>query len=245
MKLKLNSRIANFPNYLSGFRYDLFAAITIVVLCVLNSCGKETVEIASPSFDYFQTARGKYVIYDVDSIVHATNDNDNDDSVYYYHYQVKEVIDTPFTDGEGKTRQVVVRYYRADSTQEWSINIVWSQLLTSAGAYRWEDNIPYHKMSYPISYQIEWNGNDKNTLQEEMYHYDAIHDPGTYNDLSFDSTLTIIQRDDDNFVEKIFGKEVYAAGIGMIYRERNELRKTSGNIVSGTEFRMVVNAFGE
>ncbi|MEO8087344.1 MAG: hypothetical protein ABI763_11015, partial [Bacteroidota bacterium] len=92
---------------------------------------------------------------------------------------------------------------------------------------------------------IEWNGNDKNTLEEEMYHYKNINTSKTYNNLSFDSTLTVIQRDDNNFVEKIYGVEVYASGIGMIYKERDDLRKTSGIIVSGTEFKMVVNSYGE
>jgi hypothetical protein len=221
------------------------ALFIVVVTTFFGSCGKETLETGSPSYNYFPTAKGNFVVFDVDSIVHGTNDNENDDSVYYYHYQVKEVIDTPFTDGEGKQRQVVVRYYRADSTQEWTINIVWSQQLTSASAYRWEDNIPYHKMSYPISYEIEWNGNDRNTLEEEMYHYENIHSAKSYGTLVFDSTLTIIQRDEDNFVETIYGEEVFAAGVGMIYKERKNLRKTSGMVVSGTEFKMVVNSYGQ
>ena len=53
-----------------------------------------------------------------------------------------------------------------------------------------------------------------------------------------------IQRDDNNFVEKIYGKEVYAAGVGLIYKERDDLRKTSGIVVSGTEFKMVVSSYG-
>jgi hypothetical protein len=227
-----------------GFSFELVTAITMLIFSILSSCGKESLEVPSPSFNYFPTEQGKYVIFDVDSTVHSTNDNDNDDSVYHYHYQVKEVIDTAFTDGEGKQRQVVVRYYRTDSTQEWNFNIVWTQALTASSAYRWEDNIPYHKLSFPISQEIEWNGNDQNTQDEEMYHYTGIHAALSYNSLEFDSTVTVIQRDDNNFVERIFGKEVYAAGVGLIYRERNNLRKTSNIVVSGTEFRMTVNSYG-
>jgi hypothetical protein len=244
MKQKSNWRSRQSVTGLISFSFEILAASGILFASLLSSCGKESLEIPSPSYNYFPTEYGTFVIYDVDSIVHGTNDNDNDDSVYFYHYQVKDVIDTPFIDGEGKTRQVVVRYYRADSTQLWSINCVWSQSLTSANAYRWEDNIPYHKMSFPLTYESEWNGNDKNTLDEEMYHYAAIHESKTFNALAFDSTITVVQRDDDNFVEKIFGEEIYAAGIGMIYKERKELRKTSGIIVSGTEFTMVVTDFG-
>jgi len=244
MKQESNHPTIKSARQLLGFGCEIFAALTILVVSLLSSCGKETLELPPVSYNYFPTAQGTYVIYDVDSIVHSTDDNDNDDSVYYFHYQVKEVIDTPFTDGEGVERQVVARYYRPDSTQAWNINIVWSQSLNSTSAYRWEDNVPYHKMSFPINNSIEWNGNDKNTLGEELYHYEDIHDSRTYNTISFDSTLTVIQRDDDNFVEKIFGEEVYAAGIGMIYKERNDLRKNAGQVVSGTEFKMQVVSFG-
>ena len=81
--------------------------------------------------------------------------------------------------------------------------------------------------------------------EEEMYHYSGINVPNQVNNLSFDSTLTVIQRDDNNFVEIIYGKEIYASGVGMIYKERRDLRKTSGIVVSGTEFKMTVHAYGE
>lgn len=242
----LNKSLRNRKQFtVLGFSFELLTASAILSFSMLSSCGKETLEAPSPSFNYFQTRQGKYVVFDVDSIVHSTDDNDNDDSVHYYHYQVKEIIDTPFTDGEGKQRQVVTRYYRNDSTEQWNFNIVWTQSLSSSSAYRWEDNIPYHKLSFPISSEIQWDGNDQNTLDEEMYHYSDIHSAKTYNSIDFDSTITVIQRDDNNFVEKVFGKEVYASGIGLIYKERDDLRKTSGIVVSGTEFRMTVIDYGE
>ncbi len=240
------NRTGSFQHFtVLGFGFELLSAGMLLTIALLTSCGKESLEIPSPSFNYFPTENGKYVIYDVDSIVHSTDDNDNDDSVYYYHYQVKMVIDTSFIDGEGRERQVVARYYRNDTTQDWSINIVWSESLTSTSAYMWEDNVPYHKLGFPINSTITWNGNDKNTLDEEMYHYKDIHSSKTINNISFDSTLTVIQRDDNNFVERIYGAEIYCSGIGMIYKERNNLRKTAGSVVSGTEFKMRVISFGE
>ena len=227
-----------------SFLFDFFWISSLLMATFLASCGKETLDSFSPSFNYFPTAKGTFVVFDVDSVVHSTDDNGNDDSVYYYHYQVKEVIDTPFIDGEGHTRQVLVRYYRQDSSQAWNINAVWSQLLTSAYAYRWESNVPYHKMSFPINSEIEWNGNDMNTHEEEMYYYDDIHVSHSYGAVSFDSTVTVIQRDDNNYIERIYAKEVYAAGVGLVYRQRDDLRKTAGVVVSGTEFTMVVREYG-
>lgn len=247
MKPPIDSPIRNPSGRITilGFSIELLGAAAVFTLSLLSSCSKETVEIPSVSFHYFPTEKGKYVIYDVDSVVHSTDDNNNDDSVHYYHYQVKEVIDTPFIDGEGRQRQVLVRYYRPDTSYSWNINIVWSQLLTSTSAYKWEDNIPYHKMSFPINSTVEWNLNDMNTLNEELYHYEGLHESRTYHNMNFDSTITVIHNDGENFVEKIYGEEVFAAGIGLVYKERDDLRKTSGQVVSGTEFKMVVNSFGQ
>jgi hypothetical protein len=187
------------------------------------------------------------VIYNVDSIVHGTNDNNNDDSVYYYHFQIKEVIDTPFTDLQGRERQVVIRYYRPDTSQAWTIRNVWSQWLSSQYAYRYEDNIAYHKMSFPISNQINWNYNDMNTLDEIVFEFNDIHHSGTYNSFSFDSTVTIILKDwedYDNPVERIYEEEVYAAGVGVVFKRSDDLRKNVGVVVSGTEYQQVVAGYG-
>src|SRR5690349_16220873 len=147
-----------------GFSFELAAACIVLSISILISCGKETMEIPTPSFNYFPTEKGKWIVYSVDSIVHSTDDNNNDDSVYYFHYQVKEVIDSSITDGEGNMRQVLVRYFRNDTTEAWNINSVWTQALKSNSAYRWEENIPYHKLSFPINSDVEWNMNDQNTL---------------------------------------------------------------------------------
>src|SRR5690348_6615581 len=108
----------NFPsgNHFTflGFSFELLAAVVLLSFSILSSCGKETLDLPEPSYNYFPTTAGSFVIYDVDSIVHSTNDNENDDSVYFFHYQVKEVVDTSFIDGEGKERQVVLRYFRQD-----------------------------------------------------------------------------------------------------------------------------------
>ena len=227
-----------------GFSFELAAAFIILSLSMLVSCGKETMEIPSSSYNYFPTEKGRFVIYDVDSIVHATNDNSNDDSVYYYHYQVKEMIDSSFLDGEGNMRQVVLRYYRNDSTQDWTINSVWTQSLTSTNAYRWEENIPFHKLSFPINGEIEWNANDKNTLDQVLYQYDEIHTSRSVNTISFDSTIVVTDDGIPNAVEEISNIEIYAAGVGSIYKRNINLRKTSGQVVSGIEYTMTVSAFG-
>ena len=232
------------PINLVGFSFELAASFIILAFSILISCGKETLEVPSPSFNYFPTEKGNFVIYNVDSVVHSDEDDNNDDSVYYFHYQVKEVVDSTFIDGEGDERQVLVRYYRKDTTDDWTINSVWTQYLNSTSAYRWEENIPYHKLSFPINSDVEWNQNDQNTLDPVYFQYEEIHASRTLNNMTFDSTIVVTDNAIPNFVEDISNKEIYAAGIGMIYKKNKDLRKTSNQVVSGIELTMVVDSYG-
>ncbi|HRU60515.1 MAG: hypothetical protein ACO1G7_07105 [Bacteroidota bacterium] len=227
-------------------RFPLFRLVCICALLVpfLLSCKKEKQDPLPISFDYFPTERGRFVIFEVDSIVHAENDNNNDDSVYTFHYEVLEQIDSSFIDGSGRSAQVLKRYHRLTDGDPWNLTSVWTQTLTVSAAYRFEDNITFHKLAFPISENTTWDGNDMNTLDEELYAYEDYHVSRSVNGMAFDSTLSVLQRDDNNFVERVYGQEIYANGVGLIRRQRDDLGKRNGIVVKGTEFTMQVKDYG-
>ena len=82
--------------------------------------------------------------------MHAENDNNNDDSVYTFHYEVLEQIDSSFIDGSGRSAQVLKRYHRLTDGDPWNLTSVWTQTLTVSAAYRFEDNITFHKLAFPF-----------------------------------------------------------------------------------------------
>jgi hypothetical protein len=234
-----NQKLADFypPFFL------LFLLVAFLVF-IAASCKKEKIIPGSASYNYIPVTEGRYVVYDVDSVYHSDNDGNTDDSVYSWHFQLKELIGETFMDGQGQPVQIIRRYRRdADSTQWMEVGAC-TQLLSSAAMYRTEDNISYHKLAFPINTTIQWNGNDANTLDDEMYVYESVHSSLTMNAMNFDSTLSILEVDEDNFVEKIYGEEIYASQVGLIYRERDDLRKVNGLPVKGTEFRMRVRTYG-
>ena len=220
----------------------LFFSFTLLIF--LSGCKRETELVPATTYNYFPVENGKWIEYSVDSIYHSENDNNNDDTVYTFNFQIREEIDSSYNDDSGRSIQVIKRYRRTDSQKPWTLSVVWTQFLSTSIAYRTEDNITYHKLSFPINSSISWNGNDANTLDEEMYFYDYYHEPATFNSLNFDSTISIIQIDENNYVEKMYGNEVYAAGIGLVYKERDELGKQNGVVVKGLEYRMKVINFG-
>jgi len=221
-----------------------FKSFLLVLLFSFTACEEETQEPIPYSYEYFPVTLGNYVIYDVDSVYHSDNDNNNDDSVYSWHFQLKEKIDSTFIDGQGRPAQRILRYRRDQSGDPWSFLNVWTQTRTTTAAYRFEENIILHKLSFPVNPDVSWDGNGSNILDEELYSYEDIHASKSFNTLVFDSTVSVLQHDDDNFVEKIYGYEVYARDIGLVYKQRDNLRKQNGLVVFGTEYKMTVQSYG-
>jgi hypothetical protein len=215
-----------------------------IIFILYFSCKKEVIVPATSSANYFPVEKGKYIIYDVDSVFHAENDNNTDDSVYAWHFQMKEIIDETYIDGERRPAQIIKQYRRDNDTMDWVQTGVCTQVRTATAAFKTVDNITYHKMAFPITDQVSWDGNDVNTLSEEMYHYQDIHVSMVLGTLSFDSTVSVLQIDESNFIEKTYGLEIYANHIGMIYKERDELHKVNDQIVSGVVLKMTARGYG-
>jgi len=215
-----------------------------IIFILYFSCKKEVIIPLSSSANYFPVEKGKYIVYDVDSVFHGENDNNTDDSVYASHFQMKEVIDDTYLDGERRPSQIIRQYRRDNDSMAWIQTGVCTQVRTATGAYKTVDNISYHKLSFPINDEVSWDGNDVNMLSEELYHYQDIHVSMVLNTLSFDSTVSVLQIDESNFIEKTYGLEIYANHIGMVYKERDELHKVNDQVVSGVVLKMTVKSYG-
>jgi hypothetical protein len=212
------------------------------------SCKKETVPVTAPdSYDYMPVNPGHWVVYDVDSIVHADNDGDTDDKVDYYHFQIKEVISSTFIDGQNRPTQRIERYRRANPTEDWQIMNVVTSTVSADRVERVEDNARYIPLAFPINAKIMWNGNAFNQLGEQDYTYDAYHEPLELDNFSFDSTLTVLRsrEEDDNFVQKIYSLERYAVHVGRIYKVEQNLGKTAGHVTSGLDYEETIVEYGD
>jgi hypothetical protein len=225
-------------------KHGKLCCLFLLVLLISSSCKKESVTAIPVSLNYFPVTVGLWKEYTVDSVYHADTDNNNDDSVYRYHFYIREVIDSSYTDNEGRSIQVIRRYKRSDTLSTWNIINVWTQRLSSINAYRTEDNISLHKLSFPINSSITWNANDANTGEEEINYYEYFHEPDIFNNITFDSTTSVMQVNENNYVMKQFGNEIYATGVGLIFKERDELSKKNGVVVSGFEYKMTIRSWG-
>lgn len=194
-----------------------FLLLSPLLLSPFSSCKKDSAVEAYAGYNYFPLNIGHEIIYDVDSIVKS---DFNLGQIDTFSFQIKEVVESYFTDNEGRETARLERYKRNDSSQPWVIHKVWTANLTLNSAEKKEDNITYIKLIFPPKKSRKWNGNARNEYEEQEYKITDIHRAETINNIPFDSVTTVLQADEDNIVYKKYEIEKYAAKAGLVYKEQ-------------------------
>src|SRR5690348_1721139 len=103
-----------------------FPAYGFMIL-LLISCTKENANFSiEPVTDYFPLEVGKNITYDLDSTI-FTNFGQNKT---IRHYQAQYRISAAITDNLGRPGFTIDRYLRKDSTQQWTIDNVFTVMAT-------------------------------------------------------------------------------------------------------------------
>lgn len=209
-------------------------ALLVVVSIVISGCSKdnETVDPPTLGYSYFPVESGKVTYYQIDSIGWLGYTYDpitNSIQIDTVSYQIKEVVDGFFTDNEGRETARIIRYKRTNVNDPWSLYKVYSSNITPTKAERYEDNIRYTKLIFPIVENAKWIGQYINvplndTLIESWeYEYESVDGPGVAGLIAYDSVATVIMKNEINLIEYRYYSEQYAAGFGLIYKEYNDL----------------------
>lgn len=160
---------------------------------------------------------GTEVVYQVDSIVYDDFLLRPDNKPDTFTYQLREVLESKFTDNSGKQANRVVIYKRLNDSFNWEPYQVVSTSMNLEGLQRLENNFRYIKLAFPVAENKTWNGNALNAKNQTMYKYISAYKTGIVGKFIIDSLVTVQQEDDSNFVEKRYAKEIYAPQIGLIY----------------------------
>lgn len=182
---------------------------------MLASCSKDP-EPRRADLEYFPLRTGYYQIYEVDETNYTVAGGASSSS-----YQLKaEVVDSlPTADGY---RYRIQRYVRNNDSAQWSYVDTWSAIATSLRVTVSEGNTSYVKLTFPAAEGKKWNGNAYNTLGEDEYEIESVGQP--LDSLGADDCIIVMQEDlDDPIVSMDVRKEIYARGIGLVYREISQL----------------------
>jgi hypothetical protein len=237
---------------MAGIKYSFL----VFGLLLIISCKKESVKAPDAGYGYFPSKVGTWIIYDVDSTVYPDNGADT----VFYKYQLKEIIESVFTDNEGRQALRIERYKRNyqqgvpyDSIP-WTLTDVWSANKTPTKLEMVEENIRYIKLVFPVKIFNTWNGNAQNAFDEWIYKYSDMDKPRNTGTLSFDSTALVVQKDLENPIEKQYYIEVYARNVGMVSKKiidvksqyiSNPVTPVMTRIEEGVICAFTINSYGK
>ena len=191
------------------------------------TCTKKQVPVTSLNADlqYYPTTIGKFVVYDVDSIVYTGIPRDT----IIYSYRIREKLADSYTDNTGRPAirlERSVKMFNSSFSYDsipWTVKEVWMVNADQQKIQVMESNVRFTKLVFPVLVNQSWNGNASNTMDPWTYHYEYINQAETINGKSMDKVLLVSQKKDSSAIVYHNYSEKYAAGIGLVYREMTEL----------------------
>ena len=201
------------------------------------SCKKTESLSYLPLTEYFPLKAGKTFTYRMDSTLTTPFGS----GFVTKHFLAKDSVESQFTDVHGRPSFRIWRFIRDTlQTQPWTYSS--TIIATIDHKNEWieyvENNLRFIKLRQPLSEGFSWSGNSfidtkgANTavrfMDEWDYTYQDLHQPFTVRKGTFDSTITVLQADEVDppgpfdpqfYQQSIYSVEVYAKGVGMIYKE--------------------------
>ncbi|GAB4126115.1 MAG: hypothetical protein OHK0045_01670 [Raineya sp.] len=195
---------------------------------------------------YFPLEIGNYVVYEVEEKNYTILDSNR------VFYQLKEIVVDTFTNLSGQKQFVLERYRRNNELESWQIDSVWSALRTGSQAIKFENNIPYVKLVFPVERGSAWNGNAYNDKGENLFRISELRRSRRYGDIQLPNTVKVLMGNDSSLVTQVKREEIFAENIGMVFMERINVRFKSepenlgkGLIESGKIEKFTIIDFGK
>lgn len=226
-----------------------FLSFLLLVAC---DTGEEPIPALDPDTgkSYFFLVENKYREYNVREIRYsAVNISDT------LNYQLREEVKGSFVNNQGEVSRIIHRLTRANSSQPWALDSVWTARLEKDRVVSIENNNSIVKMVFPAQANRVWDGNIYNTKpvdQFKILNIGVATNLAVNEDLEVTQTMTIEhENDEDGITFKDMRREIYADSIGLISKLYNVVKICSrpeclgqGLIESGRFYRETIYAHG-
>ena len=147
-------------------------------------------------------------------------------------------------DGGNRETFIVEIYTRAADTLPWRINRITKRTLTDYRLEVLDNNLVTVPLVFPIALRKRFNSNVLNTRAEKDYVYTSVSEPFSNGNLQYDSSISILQFEEENLIEQILEVETHATGVGLILRQHKDVEtEFNGDIRSGFESEMILISF--
>lgn len=177
---------------------------------------------------------GKTFTYRLDSTVLA---NFNQQLVVK-SYNAKDSIESQFTDAQGRKSFRIFRYIRdTNNIKPWQYTATYNAVFDANRVEFVDNNLRFVTLVSPAKEGTVWKGTlNINTISPSPYSYFAdwnfeyrnVGKPYTVKKGTIQNTYTVFQQDEilpnvpfnaNNYQEKSYSVEVYAKGVGLIYKD--------------------------
>jgi hypothetical protein len=214
----------------------IVGVLLLILLLSATGCGKESQILdAPPLSDYYPLQTGKIFIYRLDSTVLGSFGS----ALIVKSFLAKDSVEASFTDNQGRLSYRIFRLIRDTAgLQPWQPSATYVATATKQAVEYVDNNFRFIKMRAPLVEGNTWKGHSYidtkslNTtvgyLDEWQYEYRNVGKPFQVFNTRYDSTATVFQQDETtpsgpfnpgNYQQRNLGTEVYAKGIGLIYKE--------------------------
>lgn len=203
------------------------------LIVVLTQCSDEDPISTAVGLDYFPLRTGDSWIYEVQETTIVN-------SVYNLKkYELQVAVIDSMKNINGSYSYTLKREKRTLQTDSWQSFETWTAEVADNKLIQNENNVLFVKLVFPIGNGMKWNGNEFNNLPNhgnlfdningELYHVFGFDMPiPESTGLNFPKTTTIFQNDfSDNIVGKDQRIEIYARGVGLVYKEVTQLEYCS------------------
>ncbi len=218
------------------FLSAIFFSVAILAI-VVGGCSKETETFESATLqDYFPMAVGKVFTYRLDSIVPTAFGT----ALTTRYYLAKDSVESQFNDNAGRPSFRIFRFitdtlaaqpYRFAATYVATVDNNTKQVEYV------DNNLRFIKLHLPIKEGFTWRAHGfidtksinstVSYLDEWEYDYRNVGENYTVRNKTYNNCVTVSQRDETNppgpfnpgnYQQRNFGEEVYAKGIGLVYK---------------------------
>lgn len=201
----------------------------VALFCIFTSCEDRILDPATiPSGEeYYPISVGKYWVYKIDSTVVIGTGNYRETTSY-----VREELESSFINPIGDTTYIIQRSISSSQSGPFTFTDRWTLEKTTNQLVRFEENLLFQKMLFPIRVGDTWEGNrfDQKTkvivgqIEIEPYlewDYEVLGDNDTHtiNNIEYGDVLEIQQAKYTTDTETRISNEYYALNVGMIYRK--------------------------
>ena len=194
-------------------KYFVFSFLAAISAC--SSGDETTIDIG---LGYAPVKVGLYQIYGVDQTEYSELAGPVET-----HYELKtEVVDS-FPNVSGVFTYVIHRSTRETSQDSWVYKDTWSLAVDDQQVLLNEENIAFVKMKFPLRNNRQWNGNEYNIGDPDIYEMKSVNEPFTVDDQTFPLTMFIDQEDVEDLLIRDRRLEVFAKDVGLVYKEVTDL----------------------